>query len=454
MHRKKPGVLSIKATLQIKGRDKQIDVSMYCNKEAVATIPREQLEAKLTADLQSISLQKPFEIKTTHAFYSLADARDISRARQNAFANTILQAHLPYCLHLPSGQEMIVTYGSNKKAKITFEKIWTQNAIGSSEVDFFEKEHGLYLQKGVLTGPRNPINPQEGWEQKVTGTNVERTRDTNGIFRFSRIAIQFDTTVSDAQLDTPRDRQPPDDRTVVDSVVDEALAIVNTMLGVYRHVTKEDWVEPIGFLAVNDIYFVDLNRGVYLMSIGHGIGGAMINRPEKEINKIEDMLLSAESPPLYEILLMSAETALHKRSLTLAVVESFQALEIFITRYLFEAYLFAGLPEAQANKVLNVKWKIVDRLKEVLQDVRGVKLTSEPVLWRNWSRSYFDVRNPLIHSGRKPELTEAQSAIEANSAVITWVKSLQVKAKSVPLAEEILNGKKRPFLRKLINLFH
>jgi hypothetical protein len=233
---------------------------------------------------------------------------------------------------------------------------------------------------------------------------------------------------------------------IVNKIHDSSLQIINTFLDIYKYVTKEDYVERLGELSINNIYFSKYNRGFSILYPG-GIGSAAMNCSKNDLDKIEKILLDGVEPPLYELLLLNARSSLAKNALTLAVVQSFQALEVYIDRYLFNEYSVNGLLESDIIYLLNKKWLTKDRLSSVLKDVTGYRLSEERLLWDKWCTLYDNIRNEVIHKGRETSKEEAGRVIGTNESVIDWIKQIKNKKPTLTLAKKILNKKHFNFFK-------
>ena len=134
------------------------------------------------------------------------------------------------------------------------------------------------------------------------------------------------------------------------------------------------------------------------------------------------MLLEGQKPKLYDLLLLDAQNSLDIKNLSLAIVQSFQALDIFVEDFLLEKLqTVKSLTEQQADDHLTKdnNWKTKNRLKEVLKDVTGFSLEDKDViLWNKWCAAYKDVRNDVIHKGKDASVQEVTDALKQNVSVI------------------------------------
>lgn len=430
-------ILSGKATIKQEEKEEDVEFSVVCDPDIGVKVSKAQMGAMLMRDLPQTRFGKNMEIEKVISHYSLVEKADIDRSRKlYDHGDVVVHAHIPYCLHLPSGYQLeIEDIPTGSTTRITNEKQWTQKATGSSSVDLFFEDRLSFFNKGTITSAIMPVRPNEGWEQNVTGENLEKKKDTNGMFRYSKLAIEFTSNITDEDLEK---RSPEDQQ--LDKIIAIALEAVNRLLDTYRHITREEWVEPLGGLSVNEIYFPKLNKGFHIMALGQGVGTAMMNRTGREISRIEEILSTNEIIPLYDLLLLNAEAAFSRKAPAIGVLESFQALEIYVENFLFNKYSQFGLSEGEVKEILKKKWKITDRLKSLVPDTSAKRLTDEHVLWSKWRTTYDVVRNGLAHAGRRPSVQECRDAIDVNIEVITWIKSITTSNNDIPLAKKILSG--------------
>jgi len=344
------------------------------------------------------------------------------------YANMLIEANIPYCLHLPTNIEIeVVLPERDIKGKILFRKVWTNRAkedqLPSDDVDFYMSGAPTYFNKSTMLPPWLPLRPAEGWDQYFTGRNIERMKDQNGTFRYTTIMIEFDPKLSDEQIEKLKHLTKGEGEAIFDKISEDALALVNRVIDCYRYVTKEDYIERVGVLSINNAYFKKENFGFYRVGLVPGVESAMMNRSKEEIERIEELLNSAVQVPLYELLILDSHSAFDKKSLTLSVVESFQALEIMLENYLTSALIKKGLSQIDCDEKLNTYWRTKDRLNILMNEAKGKALNTTE-LWERWHTKYDKVRNEVIHQGKQISVNDAKETIEINESVIGWIKNL------------------------------
>ncbi len=396
----------------------KIDFFIFGPREILEGNEKEKLENDIKEQIKNVNADKPLIITGITVPYEPSDKLKI----ENYGFNTLVQVNLPYCLHLPNYYPLGVDLGDGEKACIESKKIWTDKATGSDESDFLAKDKICYFNKPDIITPRFPQEENVGWELRFTGKNIEKVRDTNGYFRYSRLNIFFDTNFKKEEIDNADHSNKG-----IFKVLDEkAQLIVNKFLDIYKVVTEEDFVDRVGFLNTTHILFFEHNSGFLLTSSNYGhIQSAVMNRSRDELEEIEKMLKENIRPELYELLFLNASNSLKKKMFTLAVVESFQALEIFLENYLINKFTSKGLLEAEIKDKLEQKWRTKERLKDLLKEATGKSLSvNNQTLWNVWRLIYNETRNEVIHKGKEINEKEAEDAIEKNREVVSWIKSL------------------------------
>jgi hypothetical protein len=403
-----------------------------------------QLDALLNGELPDISIEKPSTVYGAILKYGYVDP---STLPISSYGDTLIQATLPYCLHVPNGAWFEVHVAEQGySAVVTLQKVWTVKAQGSSAADFEHDTLATYFTNNNLRTPQFPLNPSLGWEQDYSGKNVEKINDTNGVFRYTDVFVELTTGISAEQLEADGTEK----KALLGELSLKVIEVMNRLLDTYRYVTRESYVERVGSLNIHNIFFPKENAGFYVMSmLGSGITNGMMNLPRATTRDIDRMLKAGERPPLAELLQLDAESSLEKRAYTLAVVKSFQALEVFLEKYLLISYQVAGLSESDALRVLDLKWRTPERLKQVLKDVNG-QSASQMSWWQEWIGLYDSARNEVLHQGKEPPAAEAARVIALNSDVLTWLKQLPAATTRIPMARKIL-GQNRSLWQRVVS---
>lgn len=415
VRQKNLGKLSAKAKFN---NAEEIILSTLADRKIIEYVPQKELLDMLTADASNVS---PTPVSGLYAMYLDFQYQDPNVLKDFNFGNVLVEAHLPYCLHIPNFYEMEISIPEQSlEALVIFRKIWTKRARDergqpSSKTDFFAEDRALYFKNSIILTPKIPLDPEEGWSPRFTGTNIEKMSDQSGVFRYTKVYIQFDHELSSDSSEKKLNEK------LLGAIREKALTVMNRVIDNYRDTTKEAYIRRLGELPVNLIYLIPKNRGVYVLP--HSIEGAKMNEAGQDIETISDKLSKGEKPEVYKLLLLDALNSFETKDYTLAIVESFQALEIFLEAYLISAFKKRGDPETQYMEILNKNWATKQRLTTVLKELKGVSLNEEQKMWDPWCARYDKTRNEVIHAGKESTGKETKETIDINEAVIEWLKS-------------------------------
>jgi len=418
--------LGIKTIFKIEGKEMEKNLYHLVDAEKIKNVSKERIEKEIAEKLKLVSPRPVSAINRLLTHYSIVDPQD---SVDLGFANMFVEVHIPYCLHLPSGIEVNVNLSEkNIKAKVVFFKVWTKRAeadgVLSDDVDFYMEGAPTYFQKGVMLTPKIPLHLEEGWDQYFTGTNVERIRDQNGIFRYTRLLIEFEPNLSPEQM-KKLDNLNREGENLLEQISENIIAIINRAIDCYRYTTKQAHIERLGIINIHNIYFKKENIGFNVIGLFPGIETAVMNRSKEEIENIKELLETSTPIPLYELLILDSHSAFNRKAFTLAIVESFQALEIMLENYLITAFTAKGVPQNIYEKKMDTHWKTKERLNELLNEVKSHSLKQESALWQAWHTKYDKVRNEVIHQGKQITEKETDEVIKTNEKVIDWLNSLK-----------------------------
>ena len=412
---KHSGEMFIEATF--KGLEKPIRFYALADKEVIKNTPKEAMEEMIRKDMEKLSITPVSGLYKTYLSYQYSEPDTL---KDFDFGNILVQAHIPYCLHVPNHYEMTISIPEqNLEALVIFEKIWTNRAQEdqrqSDITDFFAEDRVLYFKNSVILTPVIPFRPEQGWDSFFTGRNAEKMKDQNCIFRYTRVHIQFN-------MDVPESLGKSTNETLLKEVQGKALAVMNRVIDNYREITKEIHVRRLGELKINLIYFIPQNQGYYLLL--PNIETAKMNRSRQEIENISKRLSTGEKPEVYKLLLLDARSSFDTRDYTLAIVESFQALEIFLENYLIQEFKKRGDSENQYKKALKTSWQTKDRLNTVLKDLKGSALNEQKNIWDKWCTRYDKTRNEVLHAGKEATEEETLETLDVNEKAIEWILSI------------------------------
>lgn len=413
--------ISVEAKYKVKGTEESMHLYVLSKKEILERTPKEEMSKVLEEDIQKVSPTPVSGIYKTYLSYQYSEQDAL---KDFDFGNILVQAHIPYCLHIPNHYEMTVSIPEqNLEALVIFEKIWTHRAqedgTKSDVIDFFAEDRNVYFKNSTILTPKVPFRPEEGWDSYFTGRNIEKMKDQNGVFRFTRLHIQFDFSLPE-KFERLGEKAT---EKLLKEVQDKALNIINRVIDNYREVTNEIHVRRLGELKVNLIYFISKKQGYYLLL--PNIETAMMNRSRREIETIAERVSNGKTPEVHRRVLLDAQSSFDTKDYTLAIVESFQALEIFLENYLVSEFKKRGDTEEQYKRTLKTSWLTKDRLDTVLERLKGHSLKNEQrEIWDKWCTRYDKTRNEVLHAGKEPTEEETEETLAVNERVISWVSGI------------------------------
>ncbi|MGD0785804.1 MAG: hypothetical protein ABR969_08305 [Sedimentisphaerales bacterium] len=405
-------IIQIKASLS--EQEEPYIFHMYCKNDLLKKTERKQLQSIFEGMIKTVKIKKGLHIYEAHPSYELCEPEKYGPTKKN----TIVEVSIPFCLNLPQDYTCKVEIPKkNIIALVHFGKIWTKNSKGSSSVDLFEENNITYFAKTEIITPQVPINDEDGYEFLYQGKNVTKTNDNTGFFRYTKLFIEIDTNYSKEQLKS----DGKFGEAAITEITEKIYEIINRIIDIYRFITNENHIERLNSINIRDIYFVNHNLGFYILKMGAGIENAIINRSKREIDKIKEMLENGSSCPIYELLFMNAEASYCKQIFVLAVVESFQALEIFLENFLLSKFKNI-LSEDEIEKRMDKIWRTKERLKTLLPEVGVKSPLANQNLWDQWCTMYDKIRNEVLHKGKEINALETLKTINLNKEMVKWIK--------------------------------
>jgi len=367
--------------------------------------------------LGSVQTKPGFHVYGLSFFYSYPP--DTLETLPDQPANTLVEVATPYCFHVPSDMPFELDDGEDR-VYFASKKVWTRWAEGSSDADFHSPTHTLFHNKTQIQSPNFPQDLDLGPDPICTGTNMEADRDKKGLYRYSLVRMHVDTDYPATSFKTSSI-----DKSVISDLVERALGWINRFIDVYRFVTKTPHVQRLPSVHVRKIFFRERNAGVYGASFGHGVRTAMMNRSGSDLKTLDSLLRNRDEIPPWELLFLDAQASVHNNQFTLAVVNAFQALELALQKFLEERMATQGLASTDVTALLDRTWRTKDRLKDLVPNLTGRKLsTDDAALWNRFCWAYDDVRNKLIHAARALDHAKTETAVNACRDVHQWLDSL------------------------------
>ena len=367
--------------------------------------------------LAEVATKPNFQLFGTAMSYSYPEDELAKRPAQPA--NTLIELGAPYCFHVPVNA-MFKIKEAGGISHLVFKKVWTNRAENSSGADYRSPGHVLYHNKTSVKTPNFPTEPELGPEPICTGVNVEALKDRTGLYRYSLVWIFVDTGYARETLTSNAGGQAA--RT---EMIARAVAVLNRFIDVYRVVTGSAYMQRLASVHVRDIFFQDHNIGFHGASFGQGLGTAIMNRSESELNALYRMTVDGEEIPPWELLFLDAQASLDINAFTLSVVNAFQALELRLEDFLEAKMKDQGLTNAQIEENLGKTWHTKERLKDLVPSLAACRLIDDDRdLWDRFCWAYDDIRNKLIHAARDLDHDKAERAVTACRDVGLWLNAI------------------------------
>jgi hypothetical protein len=367
--------------------------------------------------LADVATQPNYQLFGTAFSYSYPEEELAKRPAQPA--NTLIEIGAPYCFHVPVNT-MITLTDAKATGHLSFKKVWTDRAEGSSDADYFSPTHVLYHNKTNIKTPNFPTEPKLGPEPICTGTNVEALKDKTGLYRYSLVWIFLDTAYTRQMLTSETGGQ-----SARSEVIARAVAALNRFIDIYRVVTNSAHIQRLASVHVRDIFFQEHNIGFHGASFGHGIGTAIMNCSGTELNEISRKAAVGEEIPPWDLLFLDAEASLETNAFTLAVVNAFQALELRLEDFLEKKMTTQGLAVVDIEERLGRIWRTKERLKDLVPSLSGRRvIDDDPKLWDRFCWAYDDIRNKLIHAARDLDHDRTERAVSACRDVRRWLDGI------------------------------
>ena len=350
-------------------------------------------------------------------------------SKENLFGyNTSVKVSLPYTLHLPNEMPFEVICPGVGRATVIPRKVWTELAAGSSVVEVIADEHLLYYEPASHRTDHIPQPPESGPWPRMTGTNVEISKDTHGVLRYTLLEVLFDSVIVGVEGPEGDPAVEQAQYAAVEKAQRTAKEIVNYLLDVYRYVTGAEHIERLSSIMTKGVYFAEHNLVSEGFTIESGLRTAIINRSGREIRKIKEMLGSGEEPALHVLLLQSARAALGRGQVVLAIVVSFQALEILLETKLRAGYAKMGVSDLEIARRLKKRYKTAERLKHLCREVTGRSVADDSKFWNSWIVDCNRRRNHVVHKNEAVTDAQAQRVVDLCEDCITRVLALPFPA--------------------------
>ncbi len=384
-----------------------IVVEIPVNKERLK-LSQEELKKWVETEIQNISPHRQFRIDTIMPAFSLEG--DVPKSE----FNTLLLVNIPYVFYLPD--YFVVNLNYPFECRVKFLKQWTERVNGSTTFDAISEKR-LYFRNFDLKTPLLPLDATGGADIRFTGKNIEKEGDNSGEYRYSTLLIELDTNFKQEEIDN--------NRLVLDQVKGLVMRAVVYLTRIYKY-CSEDFSIRFRPPTIVEIFFPERNLGFYVID-GALMRDATINNSKQEIDQFEKLSEEGFEPTLDLILLMDAKSAFTAQEYKLAILEAFQAMDVFLETFMRAGFTKKGLDEPTVAQKLEKTWKTRERVEKLLIELCGKGLSQiDGKCGSDWHKSYEDIRNAMIHRGYQPSSDDALKTINLNEAAIEIIKKQSI----------------------------
>ena len=135
-------------------------------------------------------------------------------------------------------------------------------------------------------------------------------------------------------------------------------------------------------------------------------------------------LQETEPVPLADDLLMEAERALIQRFPRQVVTTCHTAIETAASASLTRGMARRGLPDDEVDYLLSTK-SLSSKLDPLLHKYSGFSLKLDSItLWKSFN-VLNDMRNDVVHRGRRPTFQDAELAISIARGILAWLSKVR-----------------------------
>jgi len=154
----------------------------------------------------------------------------------------------------------------------------------------------------------------------------------------------------------------------------------------------------------------------------------LVEQPDAWYQEIEDSLQVAEPVSLAQDLLMEAERALAQRFPRQAIATSHTAIETAASSLLNRGMVRRNIPDDEIDHVLSTK-SLVAKLDVLLRTYAGFSLKLDNHnLWKRFNL-LSDMRNDIVHRGKRPSSGDAELSIAIAREVLSWLGMVRQRNK-------------------------
>lgn len=366
--------------------------------------PEESLKYINETYATKVSLQNDFILKHTTAKYSECEIQPISDF------NTIVSINIPYVLHVPNdGYRLLYP----KECVISTNKVRTSKAQKSYNFEAIADKALYYWSNDIISATR-PYDLSEWRERDIQEVqNAEKLYETTWSLRFTNMVIELNTALTD-EFNSDK----------INDVISEVISITNHVLLLYKKASKAYHIRSLNNVFVNYIYLVKENCWVYIVNLN--VRCAKINESRAIIDQFTQDLLNGTELPNYILTLLSAKSNFASLEDKLAIVESFQLIDILIEKLIYNYW--------------NKNWFTIEEVlinwwgSKFFTTKNGLRFGLITALWSSFEQIdndlflkrttlYDNIRNNVIHKEYSATHEEAKECLEINEQLMILLEN-------------------------------
>lgn len=146
----------------------------------------------------------------------------------------------------------------------------------------------------------------------------------------------------------------------------------------------------------------------------------LVGQGEEWYRELNEALQDPEPIGLADGLLMEAERALAQRFPRQVITTCHTCVETAASLLLTKGMTRRQIPDREIDQILSTK-SLTSKLDGLLRTYAGYSLKHDNhVLWRAFN-VLNDMRNDIVHRGKRPTVEEAQEAIEITRQILRWL---------------------------------
>lgn len=326
----------------------------------------------------------------------------------------LVKTALPFCLHLKDDVYEILCGG--KKYSIKTNKIWSNFASGSDQIDDYEDDENR-TPIGITFRTPSFSDSITDFIHNYTGKNIEYIDDDTDHFRKTVIQIQWESE-QDYLAEAEKNR-----KVNLDEVYSELLLVVNKFLEIYRINSGEFYLPLLKEIPFRNFSsLTNLDTGLSQALFSTGIRKAPYNISKEKHEKLKEDLLKKNVLDSTTLSLNSAKHWLYKSQFRNSILDSIIALEPVVYSIVEDLWRRLGISNRkiknQIGKV-DLNYLMTIEVPNVINiNDENIKLIYDDVL------KAITIRNKIVHTNLKNiSEKDASDSIHAVEKLISLINS-------------------------------